>query len=59
MWGSLTLLVSSEDPDLNVGQGQDSDGLRNALLQLVFYRGGSQELDAQQNIVHMNYDYDS
>ena len=49
--GALTLLVSSEDPDLDVGQREDSDGLRNPLLQLVFYSCGPQELDALQNII--------
>ena len=53
MSGPLTLLVSSEDPDLDVGQREDSDGLRNPLLQLVFYSCGSQELDALQNILKM------
>lgn len=39
--GPLTLLVPGEDPDLDVGLGQDLDGLGDAVLQLVFYGGGS------------------
>lgn len=43
----LTLLVSSENPDLNVGQREDSDGLWDAFLQLVLYSCGTQELHTQ------------
>lgn len=43
----LTLLVSSENPDLNVSKREDSDGLGDALLQLVLYSCGTQELDTQ------------
>ncbi len=43
----LTLLISSENPDLNVSQREDSDGLWDAFLQLVLYSCGAQELDTQ------------
>lgn len=43
----LTLLVSSENPDLNVSQREDSDGLWDAFLQLVLYSCGTQELDTR------------
>jgi len=43
----LTLLVSSENPDLNVSQREDSDGLWDAFLQLVLYSRGPQELDTR------------
>lgn len=37
----LTLFVSSEHPDFNVGEGEDGDGLWNTLLKLVLYGCGS------------------
>lgn len=43
----LTLLVSGKNPDLDVGQREDSDGLWDAFLQLVFYSRGTQELTTQ------------
>lgn len=46
----LTLLVSSENPDLNVCQREDSDGLWDAFLQLVLYSCGTEELQTQANI---------
>lgn len=45
----LTLLISSENPDFNVGQREDSDGLWYTLLQFVLNSCGTQELDRQQN----------
>lgn len=43
----LTLFVSSENPDLNVSQREDSDGLRDTFLQLVLYSCGTQELGTE------------
>ena len=40
----LTLFVSSENPDFNVGQREDSDGLWDTFLQLVLNGCGPQEL---------------
>lgn len=49
----LTLLVSCENPDLNVSQREESDGLWDAFLQLVLYSCGTQELDtASQTETH-------
>lgn len=40
----LTLLVSSQHPDLDVGQRQESNGLRNPLLKLVLNGCGTEQL---------------
>lgn len=43
----LTLFISSKNPDFNVSQREDSDGLWNAFLQLVLYSSGTQKLETQ------------
>lgn len=44
----LTLLVASENPELNISQGEDGNGLRDTFLQLVLNSRGPQELDTEQ-----------
>ena len=44
----LTLLVPSKNPDLNISQGEDGDGLWDTFLKLVLNSCGPQELDTEQ-----------
>lgn len=48
----LTLLVSRQHPDLDVGQRQEGNGLRNPLLKLVLNGRGSQQLKIPQGPWH-------
>lgn len=45
----LTLFVPCKNPDLNISQGEDGDGLRDTFLQLVLNSCGPQELDTEQS----------
>ena len=49
MGGLSTLLVSGQDPDLDVGLGQVGDGLWNSVLKLVLDGRGSDHLEQEIN----------
>lgn len=48
-----TLLVACENPNLNVSQGENGNGLWDAFLQLVLYGCGAQQLKTQSRL-HRN-----
>lgn len=50
----ITLLVTSQNPDFDVGLGQLLDGLRHPILELVLYGSGPEQLHTHTHYTQSN-----